>query len=398
MVFGNDLHPVMLFFLHFVGMQDTILIVLLLSLLSILIIGLIAEKIIHNQRIKSIPLRISVSGTRGKTTVVRLLAGILRESGRVVISKTTGTEARYILPDGTEEDVRRRGLASILEQKKLIKKAVRLKANCLVTEIMSIRPENHRVESNKLIKPHYTVITNLRPDHLDVAGSENMWDIYRNDVFPGSCLLMPESETNGPDKNFISRNKLRLLNFKSTSLSSQNQVIATKLAEELGIPHSLIDKGIKNFRMDRGGLAAFEFEHREGRIIFVNAFSANDPYSSSLIMKETIRKLNLHQCPVAGLLSFQMDRGERSRQWLDYLHNGGKDNFDMLFFCGTHGRTVKRSLREGEILKSSDSQGITNEIIQNSPGICIVFGLVNIGGMGLQLAEYWEKQGKRIDL
>ena len=48
----------------------------------------------------SIPLRVSISGTRGKTTLVRALASVLRESGRTVLAKTTGTQALMILPDG----------------------------------------------------------------------------------------------------------------------------------------------------------------------------------------------------------------------------------------------------------------------------------------------------------
>jgi hypothetical protein len=90
-------------------------------LLIILLLGMIAWLIVevrhHNRNLKKIPLRITVSGTRGKTTVVRSLASILRLAGYQVLAKTTGSEARLILPDGTEEPIKRHGLTTIMEQK-----------------------------------------------------------------------------------------------------------------------------------------------------------------------------------------------------------------------------------------------------------------------------------------
>jgi len=62
------------------------------------VVLLIIESSQHHKRLSSIPLRISVSGTRGKTSVVRILARILQESGKVVLAKTTGTEGKIYSP------------------------------------------------------------------------------------------------------------------------------------------------------------------------------------------------------------------------------------------------------------------------------------------------------------
>ena len=58
---------------------------------------------------EGIPLRVMVTGTRGKTSVARSLASVLREDGRKVLAKTTGSEAALLLPDGTERPLHRRG-------------------------------------------------------------------------------------------------------------------------------------------------------------------------------------------------------------------------------------------------------------------------------------------------
>jgi len=63
--------------------------------------GIVAWR--HRRALRSIPVRIHVAGTRGKSTTTRLIAAALRASGRRVVAKTTGSEPRLILPDGREE-------------------------------------------------------------------------------------------------------------------------------------------------------------------------------------------------------------------------------------------------------------------------------------------------------
>ncbi|MGB7296420.1 MAG: poly-gamma-glutamate synthase PgsB, partial [Candidatus Aminicenantales bacterium] len=99
-----------------------------------------------------------MTGTRGKSTVTRLIAGALKEGGFPVLAKTTGSKPVLILPDGREEEIIRRGLPAILEQKKVLKTAAGVGSWALVTELMSIRPENLAVESRRLFRPHILIV------------------------------------------------------------------------------------------------------------------------------------------------------------------------------------------------------------------------------------------------
>ncbi|CAN5555367.1 hypothetical protein BH23CHL5_BH23CHL5_06000 [soil metagenome] len=54
----------------------------------------------HQRRLKQLDVRVHVNGIRGKSTVTRLVASVLREGGFVTIAKTTGSAARMIGPDG----------------------------------------------------------------------------------------------------------------------------------------------------------------------------------------------------------------------------------------------------------------------------------------------------------
>src|SRR5437867_10070437 len=86
----------------------------------------------HASYLSRIPLRIHVNGTRGKSSVTRLIAGGLRASGRRVFAKTTGTMARMIRADGSEVNVYRAGSPNLIEQTRIVRRAVEDGAEVLV--------------------------------------------------------------------------------------------------------------------------------------------------------------------------------------------------------------------------------------------------------------------------
>jgi len=379
-------------------MQHPVPLQLLLSLLIIILISLIIESVIHNRRVKTILLRISVSGTRGKTSVVRILAGILRESGMKVLAKTTGTEALYILPDGRDEKVRRFGLTNILEQKALFRKAIRNNADCIVTEIMSIQAENHWVESQKLVQAQYTILTNFRPDHLDAVGKGDMQHLYLNDIRNGSTLIMSAEDMSDKLEKELQKAKVKVILVPTKTPSEQNQELAKTLATELKISPECINKGISNSKMDSGEVSAYEFIHDDKRIIFISSFAANDPVSSQILIDELKQKLELTNPEFVALLSLRMDRGERSQQWLDYLRSGQSTQFDRLFYMGAHAQVFKRKLNRGELIRTKKPDEISRQIMGTCSKDSIVFGLVNIHSMGMELLSYWKESGRKIDL
>ena len=87
----------------------------------------IIEFALHQKRIYSIPIRIHVNGTRGKSSVTRLIGAALRQGGFKTITKVTGTYPRLILEDGTETNIYRKTEANIIEQLSVIKLASRRK-------------------------------------------------------------------------------------------------------------------------------------------------------------------------------------------------------------------------------------------------------------------------------
>ena len=144
--------------------------ILLFALMALALAGLVAERARLDRRRRAIPVLIAVTGTRGKSSVTRQLAAVLRQSGRRVLAKTTGSEAVLILPDGPEQRIRRRGLPSIIEQKRVVRLAARLHVDAAIVEVMSIHRENHLTEARRLLKPDLVVVTNFRVDHTAAVG------------------------------------------------------------------------------------------------------------------------------------------------------------------------------------------------------------------------------------
>src|SRR5512147_2504101 len=98
----------------------------------------VVERRRHDRNIARIPLRVHVNGTRGKSSVTRLIAGGLRGGGRRTFAKTTGTMARMIWPNGREVDVYRVGGPNIIEQTRIVRRAVECGAEAMVIECMAV--------------------------------------------------------------------------------------------------------------------------------------------------------------------------------------------------------------------------------------------------------------------
>ena len=77
--------------------------VLLGTVVLILLIAGYVEASNHRRIIAAIPLRIHVNGTRGKSSVTRLIAAGLRAGGLRTFAKTTGTAPRIINAERSEE-------------------------------------------------------------------------------------------------------------------------------------------------------------------------------------------------------------------------------------------------------------------------------------------------------
>jgi gamma-polyglutamate synthase len=259
-------------------------VIVLLLVSAALLASLVIERVRLGARRAAIPLRIAVTGTRGKSTVTRMLASVLRADDRIVVAKTTGSEPVIILPDGTERAVRRRGPPSIIEQKRFIHLAAELNAAAAVIEVMSIHPENHRVESQLLLQPHVVLVTNFRVDHTAALGStrSSVAEVLALDVPPGAQVLVPAAECEAEFRRRVAAAGASLIEVPAhdgNDALSANEELVRAAAERLGVGAAAIQRGLAEARYDSGALRVWRVpEDRPGAgCLLINAFAANDP-------------------------------------------------------------------------------------------------------------------------
>ncbi len=379
--------------------------------------GLVWERIALDRRLKRVPLRICITGTRGKSSVARMLASVLRRSGRTVLAKTTGSEARYILPDGGERDVPRRGAASILEQKRLVTLAARLRADCVVAEIMSLRPETHRVEAQLLLRPHILAVTNVRPDHIEVMG-ENRADIatvLASTICRGTAVFLPGDVPRDPFLARVRRHAGRpvdVLPGEAADLCaaapelgraefSEDLDLVCAIARHLGIPDRTILEGIRETRHDAGRLRISVYRKPGSPHTFylVNAFAANDPESTSRALSKVRDLLSSAAGNIVGVLNLRDDRVPRTLQWVEALNGTAAGWFSQVFLAGKYPPAIRRRLPSAVALGHPPPQEMTKTILssmQDRDGV--VFGFGNFAGAGKLLSAHWAEVGEDYGL
>jgi len=143
---------------------------LIISIYVIFVVYWRMKQISHERHIQAYKLRMHVNGIRGKSTVTRLLAGLLREAGYRTLAKTTGSAAVTIDFDGYDHPISRQGAVNVKEQQDIIAGWEPLRPDAMVIECMALQPKYQEWAEKMVIQAHIGVITNVREDHQDVMG------------------------------------------------------------------------------------------------------------------------------------------------------------------------------------------------------------------------------------
>jgi poly-gamma-glutamate synthase PgsB/CapB len=379
---------------------------ILLFSLTFFLLFLAYERVVLNKLRRSIPMVIAVTGTRGKSSVVRMLASVLRESGRRVLAKTTGSQAQLVLPDGTIQDIPRRGIVSILEQKKVLHAAAEFHVDCIVVEIMSIRAENHLVESQQILKPDIVVVTNVRRDHVEAMGEteQEIATVLRNDFTPGCTVYVPEEYapllvSSQPRNETI---KMRLVRNENTQERAtefaENLNLVAAVSKDLGVADDVVDRGIQHARHDIGRLRIWKHTIRGKSVYLVNAFAANDPDSTMIIYHKVAHALSAAPSSFTGLLNLRQDRPDRTLQWIEALKRNSAILFKDIYAIDGHSQVVRRRVKTVSLLPRMDADELTGNLIDNMREGDVLFGFGNIGGMGQSLVEHWQRVGSEYGI
>ena len=320
---------------------DIITISSLFTLLTFLMIIGYIELYIHKNSLKKIPIRIHVNGTRGKSSVTRLIAAGLREGGLKTFAKTTGTIPRIINDVGNDVELHRLRSASIGEQIKLVRYFSKYKPDALIIECMAVNPQYQWISEQKIVKSTLGVITNVRPDHLDEMGA-NLNDIalsLSNTIPYNSKVFTSETECLNPLKKIATERNTILEIAEETSIGNdftnqlsfiehpENIELALKVYAEVGVKKDTVLNGILKAQPDPGALFIWDIHYEKDKNKFVSAFAANDPNSTMKVWNLISKNRKNKKCI---FLNTRNDRRYRTIQLIELVFNHIKPDMFIL--------------------------------------------------------------------
>jgi poly-gamma-glutamate synthase PgsB/CapB len=384
-------------------------IVLLIIILLSSIIGII-EYSRHQKRIYSIPIRIHVNGTRGKSSVTRLIGAALREGGVRTITKVTGTYPRLILEDGSEARIYRKESPNIIEQLSIVKYAAKRKAEALVMECMALQPQYQWITEKQMIHSTIGIITNVRLDHVDIMGytlpevakvlsktipnNQNFF-MTEND---SSDILRKTADKNNSiihisDRESISNKEMEGFNYIE---HKENVAMALAVCEHLKVDRNTALNGMHKANPDAGALKLYRVNAFNKVTNFYNAFAAND-FESTLLISNMIKEEIGFKGPKIILLNTRHDRMDRAKQLTEMLGKNLGDEMDYLMLIGQSTDVVKDlSISEGVDRSKIINLGwvepslIFEKVLSYTEDESTVIAIGNMGGMGGKVADFFE--------
>ena len=276
--------------------------IILGALALVLIISGLLEFRSHQLVLSNIPVRIHVNGTRGKSSVTRLIAAGLRAGGKRTFAKTTGTAPRVIDTEGIDRIIHRLRSPSIGEQVRLLKYFSAEKPDVVVMECMAVQPQYQWISEHQMVKSDIGVITNARPDHLDEMGPTDV-DVVRslcNSVPIDGTLITAEEKYKNILEEVAEQNGSEFLHSDEGSITDselnkfsyiehpQNIAIALDVCKKMGIKRDVALTGMHSVKPDLGALIVWKLKGENGSLQFVNGMAANDPVSTLQIWKFVI--------------------------------------------------------------------------------------------------------------
>ncbi|MCA9783189.1 MAG: poly-gamma-glutamate synthase PgsB [Calditrichaeota bacterium] len=386
--------------------------VFIILLVCLFIVLGILELKQHQSNAASIPVRIHVNGTRGKSSVTRLIAGALREGGLRTVAKTTGSAPQVILEDGHEIPIVRPRGANIIEQLRVFSFVAPRKPQAIVIECMAVQPEYQWICEHRIVTSTIGVITNARPDHLREMGPtvQNVARSLCNTLPIGRVAFTCEKKLFNLMDSVAKEKQTKLNQVTDEGVSDEdmmgfhhvehkeNVALALAVSGSLGVPRETALRGMYRSEPDCGALKLFRVTEGERQMTFVNALAANDP-ESTLAIWETIRSRQPEESVSIFVLNTRQDRFERSVQLVEMVH--ADTVYERLVLIGQccdrmMGVCYKLGLPADKVINlGNHTPEQIYKVIAGMPWADMtVLGIGNVHGGGHEVAHYFEERSR----
>lgn len=326
--------------------------------------------VLHRRSLDRLDVRIHVNGIRGKSSVTRLVAAVLREGGYVTVAKTTGSAARVIGPSGEEQPIVRHGAATVNEQIEIISRHVTPDIEALVIECMAVNPIYQRYAQESIVRGDITIITNVREDHQEVMGEtlEQIADSLSVTIPMDGVLITAEDRPKLRTRlarNAAARHS-EVVMAEADSVSDaemagfgyfefrSNVAIGFEVGRLLGIDRQVALRGMWKAVPDVGALRLAHLQIGGKDVLWVPLFASNDR-ESVVAALEGLRP-QLAGRTTIGILNNRADRGRRAELFADMTATDLEPFLDHVITFGAYEPVVTDRLVRG----GYDRSRITN--------------------------------------
>lgn len=388
----------------------------ILGLLTALLLVLgVVEYAVHRRNLRRIPIRVHVNGTRGKSSVARLIAAGMRAGGRTTAAKITGTLARMILPDGREYPVFRPAAPNVVEQVRMVATAAAYRAEILVLECMALQPFLQWLSEGRLVRATHAVITNARADHLDVMGpgEEDVAWALAGMVPVGQRLYTAERRHLAVLDTVCKDRRTSLIEVGEDDVAAitgedlagfpylehaENVALALRVCADLGVDRETALRGMWAAQPDPGVMTEHELDWFGRRVVFVNGFAANDPESTERIWRMALERHPDLQRRIA-IINCRADRHDRSLLLGRAVPSWPLADAYVLVGSGTYlfaRAAISAGLEPQRLVFAEDEE--VHEVFETVLGFCgratLVMGMANIGGPGLDIVAQFRNRSR----
>lgn len=333
-------------------------------------------------------IKILVTGSRGKSSLVRLIHCALSASGIRAYGRITGVVPRQLGPDGVREIVRHSG-AHVGEMKWWIDR-VRGKAQAVVLENSAVAPDLQGL-AGFWLNPGFVVLTNTLADHQEIWGPlpDHAARVLVRGIVPNTRVILPDILLEQEAvMSCLARQKCHpipvAMTLKSAGSDGQspewgdyreeNRALALALVRELGLDPAACRRAMETMAPDPYDFCVRPF----GSGVMAMAFSANDIESS----RRLFRSLGW---PVSGtrlLFNHRQDRPGRIESFFRWMAENRWQQVDIIGDRPRKMNRVSRSLTGIRYSRVKTMDGLAGFV---RPGDRI-FGCGNMAGLPLAIA------------
>lgn len=391
---------------------------IVMVLVVLLVLGVLGvlERRRNQARLDRVPVRVSVNGSRGKSTVTRLLTGALTAGGHRTLGKVTGTMPTLLLGwSGEEIDVRRRPEGpNIGEQRLVTQRADREHADAMVIECMAVDPEYQLTFHRDLLDANLLVICNALDDHLDEMGPtiDDVAEVFAASIPAGGTVVVVPDRHTELYRRVADERGARLVVADPQAVTEshlsgfEHLVFADHVAlvlavtRELGIDDTAALRGMRRAPVDPYATRVVAVGDPVEPAFFVNGFAANDP-ASTLAVWDHLRTRALPCHALTVIVHCREDRVSRTELFAtDVLP---RLPIDTLVVTGELTRPVLDAVASGsiDVRRVADLTGRPStdavEVLVDQLTDRIVYGVGNLHGGGAELVAALEALSVEVE-